>query len=115
LSQTDLATRIGVTFQQVQKYESGGNRISVGRLFRIARVLGVDITYLLGGSGQAAPAQASNSKEQAKRADAVRMLGHIGALRLLRAFAALPTKPANLRESIVDMVEKTAAAGRQRP
>jgi transcriptional regulator with XRE-family HTH domain len=114
LSQTELANRIGVTFQQVQKYESGANRISMGRLVRVGRALGVDVTYLLGGGGLAAPAQASNSQGQAKRADAVRMLGLIGAMRLLRAFTALPTKPPNLRESIVEMVEKTAAvAGKQ--
>src|SRR5689334_1044321 len=45
LSQTELGDQIGVTFQQVQKYESGANRISMGRLTRISRVLGVDITY----------------------------------------------------------------------
>jgi len=110
LSQTELATRIGVTFQQVQKYESGANRISMGRLVRIGRVLGVEVTYLLGGSGQAASTQAPNPKEQAKLADAVYMLGRIGAMRLLRAFLAIPTKPPSLRESIVEMVEKTAAA-----
>jgi transcriptional regulator with XRE-family HTH domain len=38
LSQTDLAKHIGVTFQQVQKYESGANRISIGRLTRIAQL-----------------------------------------------------------------------------
>jgi transcriptional regulator with XRE-family HTH domain len=110
LSQTELANRIGVTFQQVQKYESGANRISIGRLVRIGRVLGVEVTYLLAGSGQAVPGRASDPKEQARLADGLRMLGRIGALRLLRAFAALPTKPPSLREGIVEMVEKTAAA-----
>jgi transcriptional regulator with XRE-family HTH domain len=113
LSQTDLAKRIGVTFQQVQKYESGANRISMGRLVRIGRALGVDVTYLLGG-GQVVPAPASDPKEQAILADGLRMLGRIGALRLLRAFVALPTKPPSLRESIVELVEKTAAtAGKE--
>jgi transcriptional regulator with XRE-family HTH domain len=79
LSQTELANHIGVTFQQVQKYESGANRISMGRLTRIARVLGVSVPYLLGGSRQAA------SDRKAKLAEATRMLGRIGALRLLTA------------------------------
>ena len=112
LSQTELGNQIGVTFQQVQKYESGANRISMGRLTRISRVLGVDITYLLGANRRSAPAAAINPKDQAKFSEAVGMLGKIGALRLLKAFAAIPKKPAALRESIVLMVEgaSTAAA-----
>jgi transcriptional regulator with XRE-family HTH domain len=114
ISQTELANQIGVTFQQVQKYESGANRISMGRLTRIARVLGVNVTYLLSGSGQAAPAAASNAKTQAKLAEAVSMLGRIGALRLLKAFLAIPANSPGLRESIVHMIEGTAAAVRNK-
>jgi transcriptional regulator with XRE-family HTH domain len=44
LSQTALADQIGVTFQQVQKYESGKNRVGAGRLTQIARALDVPIT-----------------------------------------------------------------------
>jgi transcriptional regulator with XRE-family HTH domain len=110
LSQVELAKHIGVTPQQLQKYERGANRISLGRLARIAEALRVDVMYLLGGGRQAAPA--SNPKRQAKSAEAVRMLGRIGALRLLRAFLVIPSKPASLRESIVRVVEGAAAAGR---
>lgn len=111
LSQTELANRIGVTFQQVQKYENGSNRISMGRLMRIGRVFRVDVTYLLGG-GHKIPPAAANPKDQAKSSEAMRMLGRIGAIRLLKAFAAIPAKPPALRESIVQMVEDTAAASR---
>jgi transcriptional regulator with XRE-family HTH domain len=109
LSQTELGNQIGVTFQQVQKYESGANRISMGRLTRIAHVLGVRVIYLLGGSKDALPNRAANAKEEARLAEATRMLGLIGAVRLLRAFSALPTTPTGLRESIVRMVEGSAA------
>jgi transcriptional regulator with XRE-family HTH domain len=44
MSQTKLAQAIGVTFQQVQKYESGANRISSSRLQQIAKVLDVPIS-----------------------------------------------------------------------
>src|SRR5881227_2312776 len=44
-SQTELADRIGVTFQQVQKYEKGVNRIGAGRLQRISEALEVPITF----------------------------------------------------------------------
>ena len=115
LSQTELGNQIGVTFQQVQKYESGANRISMGRLTRIGRVLGVDVTYLLGGNRRAAPTAPVNPKDQAKFSEAVGMLGKIGALRLLKAFAAIPKKPAGLRESIVQMVEGASAASARAP
>jgi transcriptional regulator with XRE-family HTH domain len=47
LSQSDLGQAIGVTFQQVQKYERGGNRVSASRLWMIAEFLGVRINDLL--------------------------------------------------------------------
>ncbi|MBL4874925.1 MAG: helix-turn-helix transcriptional regulator [Cohaesibacteraceae bacterium] len=45
LSQTALAEKIGISFQQVQKYESGANRISASRLYDVSRVLKADIRY----------------------------------------------------------------------
>lgn len=45
LSQKELADQLGITFQQVQKYEKGVNRIGAGRLYSIANILGVDIDY----------------------------------------------------------------------
>ena len=45
LTQTDLADQIGITFQKVQKYEKGVNRIGGGRLYKIGHILGVKITY----------------------------------------------------------------------
>ena len=47
MSQTKLGDALGITFQQVQKYEKGTNRISVGRLNQIAQTLGVNATYFL--------------------------------------------------------------------
>jgi len=49
LSQTQLAEAIGLTFQQIQKYERGGNRISASKLVSIARVLGVPVTSFFEG------------------------------------------------------------------
>lgn len=49
MSQTDLANKVGVTFQQVQKYESGTNRVSSGRLQQMARVLQVPVSYFFDG------------------------------------------------------------------
>lgn len=49
LSQQQMADMIGVTYQQAHKYERGINRISAGRLFEIARVLNVPITFFFDG------------------------------------------------------------------
>jgi transcriptional regulator with XRE-family HTH domain len=46
MSQTTLATSLGLTFQQLQKYEKGRNRISASKLFQIAKVLGVSVATL---------------------------------------------------------------------
>jgi transcriptional regulator with XRE-family HTH domain len=43
ITQEDMGKVLGVTFQQIQKYENGVNRVSAGRLYVIAKVLGVDV------------------------------------------------------------------------
>ena len=52
MSQEHLANSVGVTFQQIQKYEQGKNRVSASRLFDIAQVLGVPISYFFEGIEQ---------------------------------------------------------------
>src|SRR5687767_11662651 len=54
LSQQKLAATLGITFQQIQKYEKGTNRIGAGRLMEIAASLGVPITYFFEGIGRGA-------------------------------------------------------------
>lgn len=49
LTQQQMADLIGVTYQQAHKYETGVNRISAGRLYHIARALGVDVNYFFEG------------------------------------------------------------------
>ena len=49
LTQTELGVRLGISFQQIQKYEKGRNRIGGGRLYKMARILGVKITYFYDG------------------------------------------------------------------
>jgi transcriptional regulator with XRE-family HTH domain len=50
LSQTQLASRLGVTFQQIQKYEVGADRIGTGRLVEVAAILGIPIAALFDGT-----------------------------------------------------------------
>jgi transcriptional regulator with XRE-family HTH domain len=46
ISQTDLGKKLGVSFQQIQKYEKGVNRVSAGRLFDICKVLNVSLSSM---------------------------------------------------------------------
>ena len=58
MSQEKLGEMLGLTFQQVQKYEKGVNRIGAGRLFQVAYILGVPIDYFyegVNGMGEGAP------------------------------------------------------------
>lgn len=51
MSQTELGSGLGLTFQQVQKYERGANRISASKLFQMSRILGVSCAWLMGEAG----------------------------------------------------------------
>lgn len=51
MSQSDLGGHIGLTFQQIQKYERGANRISASRLFEMSQALGVSCAWLMGEAG----------------------------------------------------------------
>lgn len=62
ISQTALGSRIGVTFQQVQKYEKGVNRISASKIVEIAHTLGVDVSDIF--EGAAEPASTSEAVER---------------------------------------------------
>ena len=49
LTQSDLALKLDLSYQQMQKYETGGNRISAGRLWQLSKILQVDIGYFFEG------------------------------------------------------------------
>jgi len=101
MSQTELGKRIGVTFQQVQKYEKGANRVGAGRLTRIATVLEVAVSTFFGASGQ----PGDQAAPTAGRSD-LEYLIQPGALRLLRAYGQI--RPGALQRSIVVLVERLA-------
>ena len=98
-----LGDQLGVTFQQVQKYEKGVNRVGAGRLTRIAGILGIPVGALLG-------IDVDRPKSQSSSADAnvLECLSMPGAIRLVQAYARLPT-PA-LRSTIVALVEQITDA-----
>ena len=98
LTQAQLGKRLGLTFQQVQKYETGGNRVPTGRLVQIADILGVPISALF--EGTAAGTGASQ--------ELLALVDDRRSYRLASAFAAI--KDNRARESLVNMVEKIAEA-----
>jgi len=99
LSQTELGQLISVTFQQVQKYEKGANRISAGRLQRIAEVLGVPVAFFF-----AAPA--ADKETSGGGADHGGFLQTEGALRLARAYARI--KEPGIRLQLLRLTEAIA-------
>ena len=99
LSQTELANQLGITFQQVQKYEKGVNRIGCGRVFQIATVLSVQITDFFEGS----------EKGKASSGRVVRdLISEPQSFHLVQAFAEISDR--RLRSSVVDLVKKIARA-----
>jgi transcriptional regulator with XRE-family HTH domain len=96
VSQIDLAEQIGVTFQQVQKYERGVNRVGASRLSRIATALGVSIGELFESPGD----------ELADSMSPFRLLGEPGALRLLKSYSR--TSDPCARRAVIELAEATA-------
>jgi transcriptional regulator with XRE-family HTH domain len=103
LSQTELAERIGVTFQQVQKYEKGVNRIGAGRLQRISEALEVPISFFFGGAGGTAKAEAGNGAESV-----FGFMQTSGSVRIVKAFHKIKSRKA--RQLLVEMAEEFADA-----
>jgi transcriptional regulator with XRE-family HTH domain len=79
LSQSDLADRLGVSFQQVQKYERGANRVAASTLLLAAQALGTSVAWLVG-------EEASGREDDD---DVFRALSRPGALEMLLAFNAI--------------------------
>jgi transcriptional regulator with XRE-family HTH domain len=101
LSQTALADKVGVTFQQVQKYEKGANRIGAGRLQRIAEALDVPITFFFDGSNGASHTGSGSES-------IFGLMQSSGAVRIVKAFHKI--KGRKNRLVLVEMAEALARA-----
>jgi transcriptional regulator with XRE-family HTH domain len=102
MSQETLGEALGLTFQQVQKYEKGTNRIGASRLWQIAETLGIPVESLYEGlqGGTGAAAGLSDSAANAYVSDFITTSDGIA---LARAWPQISSK---LRRSIVDLVEQ---------
>ena len=95
LSQTSLAEGIGLTFQQVQKYEKGVNRVGAARLQAIATALDVPVTFFYDGDGKA------------REVESLLFLDSAFSLRLLRAYSKI--KDQTVQRQLVSLMESIAA------
>lgn len=102
MSQEKLGHEIGLTFQQVQKYEKGTNRIGSSRLMQIANALGVEPTYFFVGAPTATRLTAGNQQSMQYVGDFV---ASKDGKALMKAFARLPK---DVQRSVVNLVEKIA-------
>ena len=101
-TQQQLAEKVGIKFQQIQKYETGMNRVSASRLWDIAHALGVDVSFFFEGLESNAPVSEGNMPND--------ILSDKEALELLRSYYAIPEAQ---RRRLFDLarVLSDAAAG----
>ena len=105
MSQSKLAEAVGLTFQQIQKYEKGANRISASRLQQFANILGVPVPFFFEDAPNA------SSQRKAKTVDpsiayVSEFISSSDGLALIKAFMQI--KNAKLRRGIANLVEQIA-------
>jgi transcriptional regulator with XRE-family HTH domain len=102
MSQTALGNAVGVTFQQVQKYEKGQNRVGAGRLREIARLLEVPVSAFF---------EESEAREKAQD-DVFGFLNAHGAIEMLRAYAQIEDE--QMRRDVLALVRSAARLAQAR-
>jgi len=105
MSQEKLANGLGLTFQQVQKYESGTNRIGASRLLRISQILQVPVSFFFEGLPHAS-GQRERTGELPSPAYVSEFLATTDGLALIKAF--MRVKSPMLRRRIVELVKEIA-------
>src|SRR4051812_24693673 len=105
MSQTNLADALGLTFQQVQKYESGTNRVGASRLHHLSEILQVPVSFFFGDLAQR-PGETSSDDTVPVYVD--EFVTSAEGLALIKAFSGI--KNARLRQSVVRLVEQIASA-----
>ena len=100
MSQADLGAALGISFQQVQKYENGVNRLSAGRLQQLAHILQAPVPFFF----ESLPLPSEVSSEEGTYVD--EFLATADGLSLAKCFMRI--KDLKLRRSIVNLVEQIA-------
>ncbi len=104
VSQTGLGDALGITFQQIQKYEKGKNRISASRLQQMSDFLEVPVPFFFEGSPETDARSGAEIPD-----DITAFLATTDGVALAKAFTQI--RKTKLRRSIVDMVEELAKRG----
>jgi transcriptional regulator with XRE-family HTH domain len=111
MSQEKLGELLGLTFQQIQKYEKGVNRIGAGRLYQTAHILGVQIGYFYEGLPDQIP-EGSGASDENTPPPVVEFLSSGEGLQLSLAFMRI--KDPKVRRRVLDLV-KSLADGVEEP
>jgi transcriptional regulator with XRE-family HTH domain len=106
MSQEKLGDALGLTFQQVQKYEKGTNRIGASRLQQISTILQVPVSFFFEGAPSMPGQSQSGMSEAPSPAYVSDFLATSDGLSLVKAF--MRVKSSKLRRRIVDLVEQIA-------
>ncbi len=107
MSQEKLGERLGLTFQQIQKYEKGGNRISASRLYQIAQILGVPVQFFFEDLPEKyAATDEDGLAEAGEQTTIMDFLGSSEGLQLNRHFSRISNP--RLRRSVIDLVRSLA-------
>jgi transcriptional regulator with XRE-family HTH domain len=106
MSQEKLGDALGLTFQQVQKYEKGTNRIGASRLQQIAQILQVPVSFFFEGAPHSPGGHMSGIGEAPSPAYVSDFLATADGLSLTKSFMRI--KSSKLRRRIVDLVEQIA-------
>lgn len=106
LSQEKLAGAIGLTFQQVQKYERGLNRISAGRLYQFSRILDIPVSYFYENINQNTPANlglSDNDQDNFHYDGSEDLMENKETIDLLRAYYSI--QDTNMRKDILKFIK----------
>jgi transcriptional regulator with XRE-family HTH domain len=105
MSQTSLAEGLSLTFQQIQKYEKGTNRVGASRLQQIAHILQVPVAFFFEGAPPV-PGQKAPTKDAPSMAYVSEFLATSDGLALVAGFTKITSS--GLRRSIVELVDHLA-------
>jgi transcriptional regulator with XRE-family HTH domain len=108
MSQERLGESMGLTFQQVQKYEKGVNRIGASRLFQISKILDVPVQFFFEEAPHADGAPARGTAEADSETFILEFLNSREGLELNRAFVKIANS--KVRKSVVDLVRALSAS-----
>ena len=103
LSQTELADAADISFQQIQKYENGTNRVGAGRLQQFSEALGVPPSYFFEGAPTVGKKQPTPQEGELSEGTIVSFLGTREGAALVRAFMAIKQKP--IRHNAIALLE----------